>query len=49
MTSDVETNIVAVERIKEYGETQQVCSKGHCYLSFLGGIRVSVVKVLILL
>lgn len=23
MTSDVETNIVAVERIKEYGETQQ--------------------------
>lgn len=24
MTSDVETNIVAVERIKEYGETQQV-------------------------
>jgi hypothetical protein len=24
MTSDVETNIVAVERIKEYGETEQV-------------------------
>jgi ATP-binding cassette subfamily C (CFTR/MRP) protein 1 len=24
MTSDVETNIVAVERIKEYGETPQV-------------------------
>lgn len=24
MTSDVETNIVAVERIKEYGETIQV-------------------------
>lgn len=23
MTSDVETNIVAVERIKEYGETEQ--------------------------
>lgn len=23
MTADVETNIVAVERIKEYGETQQ--------------------------
>lgn len=23
MTSDVETNIVAVERIKEYGETKQ--------------------------
>ena len=25
MTSDVETNIVVVERIKEYGETKQVC------------------------
>lgn len=24
MTGDVETNIVAVERIKEYGETKQV-------------------------
>jgi len=24
MTSEVETNIVAVERIKEYGETPQV-------------------------
>jgi hypothetical protein len=49
MTSDVETNIVAVERIKEYGETQQVGSKGYCYLSSLGGIRVSVVKVPLLL
>jgi len=24
MTSDIETNIVSVERIKEYGETPQV-------------------------
>jgi hypothetical protein len=33
MTSDVETNIVAVERIKEYGETEQVCSKSQGYLA----------------
>lgn len=26
MTSEVETNIVAVERIKEYSEAAQVCS-----------------------
>lgn len=30
MTSEVETNIVAVERIKEYGETPQVI-----YLKFI--------------
>jgi hypothetical protein len=45
MTSDVETNIVAVERIKEYGETEQVWSKGDYCLSSLGGYRISVVKV----
>jgi hypothetical protein len=45
MTSDVETNIVAVERIKEYGETEQVWNKRHYYLSSFGGIRIPVVKV----
>jgi hypothetical protein len=44
MTSDVETNIVAVERIKEYGETEQVRSKRHYCMSSLGGIGISVVK-----
>lgn len=34
MTSDVETNIVAVERIKEYGETEQVLYKRILWLFF---------------
>lgn len=29
MTAEVETNIVAVERIKEYGEAPQVCGSIH--------------------
>jgi hypothetical protein len=34
MTSDVETNIVAVERIKEYGETKQVRREGTIIMYF---------------
>lgn len=32
MTSEVETNIVAVERIKEYGETPQVIYNKYNYI-----------------
>lgn len=31
MTSDLETNIVAVERLKEYSETPQVCTDIHFF------------------
>jgi len=34
MTSDVETNIVAVERIKEYSETNQVRNWRHHWMSY---------------
>ena len=34
MTSDVETNIVAVERIKEYSETEQVRNWRHHWMSY---------------
>jgi hypothetical protein len=42
MTSDVETNIVAVERIKEYGETEQVEKQGDMVACF-GSIRALIV------
>lgn len=34
MSSDVETNIVAVERIKEYSETEQVRNWRHHWMSY---------------
>jgi hypothetical protein len=43
MTSDVETNIVAVERIKEYGETEQVCKereRERDIIAYLGSAHV---------
>lgn len=41
MTSDVETNIVAVERIKEYGETEQVDADGRiAYLSRINCVEL---------
>ena len=43
MTSELETNIVAVERIKEYSETPpEVCCSSVIFLSTDGAVKICV-------